>query len=314
MDLTNLQPLSQMPTFSGIFRMTSWETCRDQRGRAYWQMRLSCASGDYWVLINLERCSIPERIGHLDLVDVNGGYWADAQHQYIMPQWVKRADQGEIGNLPILHSLPRAYCPVPVALDQLVKAIQSLESVHLQQFVRLVLERKGIMRPFLSAPASRGYHHNHPGGLLEHSLEVARSTVGMIRMFEPQTPRLIQEVGYVAGLLHDIGKTFVFNENGRPTASARLCEHDKFTLEACASGLSYLDQHLPDIATTLRHIWTCASPGARYGSKPAMTLARYVRDADGQSAMADNQHKAFRGKAMVGFSRLRNNQYWMPAT
>lgn len=43
-----------------------------------------------------------------------------------------------------------------------------------------------------------------------------------------------------------------------------------------------------------------------------MTLARYVRDADGQSAMADNQQRAFRRQASKGFGRLGQNLFWQP--
>jgi 3'-5' exoribonuclease len=66
----------------------------------------------------------------------------------------------------------------------------------------------------------------------------------------------------VAGLLHDIGKTYTNDIKGRPTAAARLYRHDDLALEACAYGLAYLDKVNPDAALTLRHIWTCASPGA----------------------------------------------------
>jgi|TARA_Y100000780_G_scaffold215764_1_gene218521 hypothetical protein len=79
--------------------------------------------------------------------------------------------------------------------------------------------------------------------------------------------------------------------------------------EACTYGLAYLDKHAPDLAIMLRHVWTCASPGARYGQKAAITLARYIRDADGQSAMADNQKRAFRTKSHWGFSRLGQNLF-----
>ena len=201
---------------------------------------------------------------------------------------------------------------MPEVFDKLVATVQSLQSDCLRAFLTRVLERKDRLEAFLNAPASVNYHHAYPGGLLEHSLNVANNAVAMLRLNEPSMSRLMQETCFVAGLLHDIGKTYTYDSKGKPNAAWKLCSHDAFTLEACAYGLAYLDKHAPDLAIMLRHVWTCASPGARYGQKAAITLARYIRDADGQSAMADNQMRAFRTKSQWGFSRLGQNLFWRP--
>lgn len=207
---------------------------------------------------------------------------------------------------PFLNSLPRAYCPVPESLDKLVIAVRSLQSIHLKNFIRRVIERRDRLESFLNAPASRSHHHAYRGGLLEHSLDVARNVVAMIKLNEPSMPRILQELGFVAGLLHDIGKTYTYDSRGKPTAAWSLCEHDALTLEACAFALAYLDRHEPELAITLRHIWTCASPGARYGVRPATPLARYVRDADAQSATSNKFSQVFRS-SKGGLERLNSS-------
>jgi len=52
---------------------------------------------------------------------------------------------------------------------------------------------------------AKTYHYAYPGGLLVHSLDVAKAVVGMIRLSEPQMPRLHQETAFVAGLLRITG-------------------------------------------------------------------------------------------------------------
>ena len=262
-------------------------------------------------MLNLAKTHVPERIGHLDFVTASGVKCLSGQ--FLLDEF-RKATREEVHSLDTLQSLPRVYAPAPAVFDQLVKTVQSLQSEHLRSFLTRVLERKDRIEAFLNAPASVTYHHAYPGGLLEHSLNVANNAVAMLRLNEPAMPRLMQETCFVAGLLHDIGKTYTYDSKGKPNAAWKLCSHDAFTLEACAYGLAYLDQHEPDIAMTLRHIWTCASPGARYGQPAAMTLARYIRDADGQSAMTDNQHRAFRSKSQWGFSRIGQNVFWRPET
>ena len=265
--------------------------------------------GNQIAMLNLSKTTVPERIGHLDFVTASGVKCLSGQ--FILDEF-RRASRDEVASMDTLQSLPRVYSPVPEVFDKLVATVQSLQSECLRAFLTRVLERKDRLEAFLNAPASVNYHHAYPGGLLEHSLNVANNAVAMLRLNEPAMSRLMQETCFVAGLLHDIGKTYTYDSKGKPNAAWKLCSHDAFTLEACAYGLAYLDKHAPDLAIMLRHVWTCASPGARYGQKAAITLARYIRDADGQSAMADNQIRAFRSKNHWGFSRIGQNVFWRP--
>lgn len=311
MKLNDLRPLLQ-ETFIGTYRLTGRVACFDDEGIPYLKLRLSSCASDIVVLAVIGTIVIPEHLGHMDLVVVKGQVCVGAEESEILLMDIRRPLQADVASLPVLQTLPRIFCPKPEALDQLIAAVRSLESVPMQVFVKRVLESRDRLEVFLKAPASKNYHHNEPGGLLAHSLDVAQNVLRMTQINEPEMSRSLQEVGFVAGLLHDIGKTYTYDVRGKPTAAARLCDHADLTLEACAFGLAYLDRVDPDAALTLRHIWTCASPGARYGIPAAMTLARYVRDADAQSAMADNQRKAYSKGRPVGFGRLGNNVYWRP--
>ncbi|MEP3562755.1 MAG: TraI domain-containing protein [Marinobacter sp.] len=312
MKLNELRPI-QKETFSGTYRLTGRVASFDDEGIPYVKMRLSSCNADVVVLAAVETVVIPERLGHMELVEVKGRVCVGPEEGVILLTDIRRPFRLDVIRLPALQTLPRTLCPRPEDLDQLVESVRSLESDHLKMCIKRVLERRDRLEVFLRAPASTHYHHNYPGGLLVHSLEVARGVVSMTQIHEPDMPRSLQELGFVAGLLHDIGKTYTYDEKGRPTATARLCSHDALTLEACAYGLAHLETVDPEAALTLRHIWTCASPGARYGIPAAMTLARYVRDADGQSAMADNQRRAFKRRELKGFGKLGQNTYWLPA-
>ncbi|WP_417421233.1 TraI domain-containing protein [Halomonas sp.] len=309
MKLSNNNSRQLTRACTGTYRLTGRVVVFDDAKKPFLKLRLSDCEGDHVAMLNLEKTPIPERIGHLEHVTATGVKCLSGQ---FLLNGFRKANPEEVDALATLQSLPRVYCPVPEAFDRLVATAQSLTSHHLRTFLTQVLERQDRMEAFLNAPGSRNYHHAYPGGLLQHSLEVANHSVAMLRLNEPTMPRLMQEACFVGGLLHDIGKTYTYDSKGKPNAAWKLCSHDVFTLEACAYGLAYLDAHEPDIAMTLRHVWTCASPGARYGQPAAMTLARYIRDADGQSAMADNQQRAFRRQSSKGFGRLGQNLFWQP--
>ncbi|OZB13342.1 MAG: phosphohydrolase [Marinobacter sp. 34-60-7] len=312
MKLNDLRPVMH-ETIKGTYRLTGRVASFDDEGIPFLKLRLSSCCSDIIVLAVIGSIAIPEHLGHMELVSVKGQVYLGEEDREILLSEIRRPPQKDVTGLPVLQTLPRTFCPQPDALDQMIAAVRSLSSIHLQQFIKRVLERRDRLEIFLKAPASSNYHHRESGGLLVHSLEAAQNVLAMIQANEPEMSRKMQELGFVAGLLHDIGKTYTFDLQGKPTAAARLCDHGDLTLEACAYGLAYLDKVDPDAALALRHIWTCASPGSRYGTAPAMTLARYVRDADAQSAMANNQQKAYRMRQPAGFGRLGKNLYWNPS-
>ncbi|APX91786.1 phosphohydrolase [Halomonas sp. 1513] len=311
--MLNDVPKTTAKPFSGTFRLTGRVVDFDQHGTPYLKIRLSNCDTDHIGGFDIEHTHFPEEIGYLDQVVVSGDICPpNPINLDVKINNIRRASLKEAVSQPVLNSLPQVYCSAPESLEKLIQSVRSLNSHHLQEFVRRVIERKDRMEAFLNAPASRSHHHAYPGGLLDHSLDVAKNVVAMAQINEPEMPRTLKEVGFVAGLFHDIGKTYTYDSKGKPNAAWSLCSHDALTLEACAFGLAYLDRHLPELAVTLRHIWTSASPGARYGHQPATTLARYVRDADGQSSMSHRQAAIFQFSGS-GLIKKGKDIFWSPA-
>ncbi|CAO1659163.1 TraI domain-containing protein [Halomonas sp. NYA30] len=192
-------------TFTGTYRLTGRVVEFDNAKTPFLKLRLSDCVGDQIAMLNLSKTTVPERIGHLDFVTASGVKCLSGQ--FILDEF-RRASRDEVTCMDTLQSLPRVYSPMPEVFDKLVTTVQSLQSECLRAFLTRVLERKDRLEAFLNAPASVNYHHAYPGGLLEHSLNVANNAVAMLRLNEPSMSRLMQETCFVAGLLHDIGKTY----------------------------------------------------------------------------------------------------------
>ncbi|MGE0065826.1 MAG: HD domain-containing protein [Dehalococcoidia bacterium] len=92
-------------------------------------------------------------------------------------------------------------------LDAVVEAVDDAP-------LRLLLDRligpQGTLRGrFVGATAARYNHHAYPGGLLEHSLQVAETVAAAARVHHGVDPDLA-----VAGaLLHDVGKLEAYDED-----------------------------------------------------------------------------------------------------
>lgn len=296
-----------------ILRLTSIVTFPDSVGTPVHKLQLSCWSTTYTAFAD-STCIIDDHdlLQHFALLYVIGYRSGDDASPVLHLTYIGKPTFAQVMRLPCLHSLPRCLSPLPEVSDQLVSAVNSLQTFQLRHFLKYSLERSDRLEGFMLLPASQRDHHAYPGGLMAHSLEVAQLVAGMIQLNEPDMPLVWQETAFVAGLLHDLGKVRVYRKGGFKQPTIALVDHDQLTLELCAHGLEYLDQSLPDIADTLRHLWTCASPGARYGKPAMMTLARYLRDADGQNAMADKQKRVSRGYARFGFRSINNQRFWLP--
>jgi 3'-5' exoribonuclease len=94
----------------------------------------------------------------------------------------------------------------------------------LKGFVLDTLSDDTIAFPFVACPASLGFHHNYPGGLLRHSIECAQ----MVERYQEFAPDK-KELGMVAALFHDIGKILTMTPHMRLTSLGRSLDHDKLT-------------------------------------------------------------------------------------
>lgn len=202
---------------------------------------------------------------------------------------IRHASENELQKTKPLATLPRVWCPNRTIFERLIETVAGIQHLQLQRFVCRVLEQPLIAKKFLTAPASTKYHHSHPGGLLEHSVEVA-CIVNNIELYRSPTER---ELATVGALLHDIGKTRSYNDNGTMSLNGRLTDHSAQTLEICAESLAILEQNEYRCAEALRHIWTCASPGARHGQPAKLAIAHAVQAADRLSAEFGNESIAF---------------------
>jgi 3'-5' exoribonuclease len=202
--------------------------------------------------------------------------------------------------------LPNGDCPVPSMLLQLLAIERSIMSPALRSFVGEVMIDRRVAVPFISVPASLKHHHQQPGGLLTHSVNVAEIIQGIPGLTSTQ-----RDICVVGGLLHDVGKTRT-NKDREITLTGKPISHNALTLEIFGAALQTLDRSWGEAALTLRHIWTCASPGVRYGEPPATVLAEVVRFADHFSAELDKERQAFKAANGRTLERRIDKRHWEP--
>jgi len=101
----------------------------------------------------------------------------------------------------------------PLLAEKMFTDLQDLAAQHLGKGKLLNVVTKILKdhrQALLSAVASRQHHHNYIGGLLEHTLSVAKIAVALVDHYHEMYPDRKNEISrplVVAGaILHDIGK------------------------------------------------------------------------------------------------------------
>lgn len=212
-----------------------------------------------------------------------------------------------------LQLLSRRTLPRPDLAARLQTFIDQCDTAPLRHFLGGVFSDVSFARAFLTVPASQSHHHAYPGGLAEHSLEVAHMIQTAVTHEDPS----MAELTGVAGLLHDVGKIALLKENGDRTQAGFVLRHEALTLERVAPALADLDARWPEGATALRYLLTWQLDGQ--ARRPLLPAALALQFADRYSSARGARERAFSGAPdWKRFARLDTagpiSRFWRPDT
>ncbi|MBC8101647.1 MAG: HD domain-containing protein [Cytophagales bacterium] len=173
---------------------------------------------------------------------------------------------------PYLPPLPDDQAAIEARFHRLVR---SVANAHLSQLLQNCFATEARWPEFRTAVAATTNHHAYRGGLLRHTVEVAELCREVCRVY----PALRHDLLIAGALLHDCGKLFERNQEGRSgefTALGVLEGH-------LVSGAFYVGaqaQHIPGFPTgllqALRHLILSHHDRAEWGSPVAPALPEAV--------------------------------------
>lgn len=163
--------------------------------------------------------------------------------------------------------------------SQLRALIDSIKSPELRKVLDAFFLDDDLVKRFKVAPAAKQYHHNHLGGLLEHTLDVAQ-ICDMVIKHHPEVDRDLTITG---AILHDIGKVDEYKVSSAIdiTTSGALVGHIHRTLEMFLERTKDLD-FPEDLSVKLKHIFVSHHGTAEFGSpkKPVFPEALLIHKVD----------------------------------
>ncbi|MBU5613426.1 3'-5' exoribonuclease YhaM family protein [Geomonas azotofigens] len=179
--------------------------------------------------------------------------------------------------------LPETDSDISAMVGELHALVASLTDPDLARLLRCFFEDPELMAQYRTAPAAKGMHHVYLGGLLEHSLAVAKLVDAMVPLYQG----LNRDLLVTGALLHDIGKVremtylrcFDYSDEGK------LLGHITIGVEMLQERIALLPGFPVELAMLLKHMILSHHGQYEYGSpkRPKTleaTILNYLDDLD----------------------------------
>lgn len=234
-----------------------------------------------------------EEFDALDYIAVMGDITSFQGNLQLNVKRIRKVEEGEYD--------PKDYLPVsdkdPDAMyEELKGLIATVGNPYLKQLLgSFFLEDADFEKRFKFHSAAKSVHHGFVGGLLEHTLSVAKNC----DYFAKAYPILNRDLLISAAIFHDIGKLeelSVFPENDY-TDEGQLLGHIMIGAEMVGERIRTIPGFPKGLANELKHCILAHHGELEYGSpkKPALAEALALSFADNIDAKMETIREIFAG-------------------
>jgi 3'-5' exoribonuclease len=135
---------------------------------------------------------------------------------------------------------------------ELMIYVEKIQTPCLKDLLNAFFQDDKTKTLFKKAPAAKGFHHVYLGGLLEHTLSVAK----LLDMTIQHYPDVNRDLLLTGGLLHDIGKIYEFDYDRLVQYSdeGRLIGHIVIGVEMVNAKMATIEGFPKTLAMELRHL------------------------------------------------------------
>lgn len=307
-----IETLREGERFSEIYLCKSKQVAKTKMGKTYYSLILQdktgTVDGKIW-----ELSSGIDHFDSLDYIKVDGDV---TSFRGALQLNIRRARVASEGEYDPADYLPVSSKDIGQMYQQLLALVKSIKNEKVRTLAeRFFVEDEDFIRSFKAHSAAKTVHHGFVGGLLEHTLSVAR----LCDYYCSHYPVLKRDLLIAAALFHDIGKTRELSEfpENDYTDDGQLLGH-------IVIGTIMLDEKIKTVpgfpertASELKHCILAHHGEYEFGSpkKPALAEALALNFADNTDAKLQTITELFAGNygnsGWLGFNRLLDSNVRM---
>ena len=244
----------------------------------------------------------------LDYVEVNGDVTVfNGQTQLS----IKRARKISETDVDPTNYLPCTNKNIDEMMMELTKFIAGVNNPYYKQVLtKLFIDNTEFAEAFKKHSAAKSVHHGFIGGLLEHTLSVAK----MCDFFAKQYPILNRDLLMTSAICHDIGKVYELSDfpMNDYTDAGQLLGHIVMGSEMLGKIMDSIPDFPTKLKNELKHCILAHHGEPEYGSpkKPALIEAMALNLADNADAKIEtmtellNSNSSASSDQWLGYNRL----------
>ena len=244
----------------------------------------------------------------LDYVEVNGDVTVfNGQTQLS----IKRARKISETDVDPTNYLPCTNKNIDEMMMELTKFIAGVNNPYYKQVLtKLFIDNTEFAEAFKKHSAAKSVHHGFIGGLLEHTLSVAK----MCDFFAKQYPILNRDLLMTSAICHDIGKVYELSDfpMNDYTDAGQLLGHIVMGSEMLVKIMDSIPDFPTKLKNELKHCILAHHGELEYGSpkKPALIEAMALNLADNADAKIEtmtellNSNSSASSDQWLGYNRL----------
>ena len=244
----------------------------------------------------------------LDYVEVNGDVTVFSGQTQLS---IKRARKISETDVDPTNYLPCTNKNIDEMMMELTKFIAGVNNPYYKQVLtKLFIDNTEFAEAFKKHSAAKSVHHGFIGGLLEHTLSVAK----MCDFFAKQYPILNRDLLMTSAICHDIGKVYELSDfpMNDYTDAGQLLGHIVMGSEMLGKIMDSIPDFPTKLKNELKHCILAHHGELEYGSpkKPALIEAMALNLADNADAKIEtmtellNSNSSASSDQWLGYNRL----------
>ncbi len=248
----------------------------NRNGKSYYSLKLQDKTG----VIEAKVWDINKSIEHFEVYDyihIEGTVILYQEEYQLNVKSISRSSEGELDPADYIPATPKN---IDLMLEELKELICDIKNVYIRRLLESFFHNEKFISEFKYHAAAKSVHHAYLGGLLEHTVTVAKIGKDLCAHYPIANEDLV-----VAGcLLHDIGKLTELAKlpSGDYTDLGNMLGHIMIGTEQIHDHIKEIENFPPVLETLIKHMIISHHGEYEYGSpkRPKTIEAMIVHSAD----------------------------------